>query len=290
MRKNNTYVSERSKLSLKYWFDITVIIYCLVVLGSVVIAYTITTFELVAFDYDEMDFDAILSPPLSAGHILGTDYLGRDLFSRLLLGTQAYLVPGIMAVSIAIFFGSLLGGLTVFGSKSAKKVIKISTDLLQTMPRLVLLLLVVAIFEANIYYIMLVVGITNIPTIADLISRRIDILRDKSFIEASIANGTPKYTLIVKHILWYNCRILLIGQAALGMAEAILMETSLSYLGFGVQEPTPSWGNMVQSGTNYLLQGNLWSSTIPALAIMFVLLAFYLVSEVIIKRIDRSPD
>jgi len=288
MRNNLTNRSRNKKMSLSFFMDSFIIFYCVLVIGFVLVAYTITTFELISIDYEDMDFDAILAAPLSPGHFLGTDYLGRDLLNRLLLGTQAYLVPGLMAISISLFFGSLLGSLTVFSSKHIKKIIKLSTDLLQTMPRLVLLLLVIAIFEADIYYIMLVIGITNIPTIADLVSRRIDILREKSFIEASIANGTPKHTLIVKHILWYNCRILLIGQAALGMAEAVLMETSLSYLGFGVQEPEPSWGNMVQTGTNYLLQGNLWSSTIPALAIMLVLIAFYLVAEVLIKRIDRS--
>ena len=288
MNTNSTNNSRRTNLKLRLWFENLIILYCVLVLGSLLTAYTITSLELVSIDYDDMDFDAILASPLTSGHIFGTDYLGRDIFHRLMLGTQAYLVPGLMAVTISIVCGSLLGSLTIFSGKRVKKIIKTSTDLLQTMPRLVLLLLVIAIFEANIYYIMLVIGIMNIPTIADLVSRRIDILRDKSFIEASIANATPTHTLIIKHILWYNCRVLLIGQAALGMAEAVLMETSLSYLGFGVQEPMPSWGNMVQTGTNYLLQGNLWSSTIPAIAIMLVLLAFYLIAEVVIKRIDRS--
>ncbi|HFD31874.1 MAG TPA: ABC transporter permease [Gammaproteobacteria bacterium] len=270
------------------FFEFVVLIYCILILGSVLAAYTITSFEWMTLDYEEMDFDAILAPPLTANHFLGTDYLGRDLLNRLMLGTQAYLVPGIMAVFIAIFFGSLLGSLTIFANGYFKTLIKYTTELLQTMPRLVLLLLVIAIFEPDIYYIMLVIGITNIPGIAILVSRRIDILRNKSFIEASIANGTPLGTLIFKHILWYNCRALLIAQAALGMAEAVLMETSLSYLGFGVQEPTPSWGNMVQAGTNYLLQGKLWSSSIPAIAIMLVLLALYLVADVLIKRSERK--
>ncbi|MDH5730208.1 MAG: ABC transporter permease subunit, partial [Gammaproteobacteria bacterium] len=100
-----------------------------------------------------------------------------------------------------------------------------------------------------------------------------------NFIESSIAMGLPTHLIIFKHILWYNCRSILIIQATLGMGEAILMETSLSYLGFGVQEPTPSWGNMVQAGSNYLMQGNFWPSTAPALAIMFTILGFYLLGD-----------
>jgi len=264
-----------------------ILLYCVTIIAAVFFAYIVTTFEFISIDYEDMDFDAILAPPLSSGHLLGTDYLGRDLFHRILLGTQAYLVPGLMAVGIAISFGSLIGCFTIFGDKRFKKAILFSSELLQTMPRLVLLLLFIAIFEADIYYIMLVIGITNIPTVASIVSRRVDLLRDKSFIESSIASGTPPLQLVFKHVLWYNCRILLIGQAALGMAEAVLMETSLSYLGFGVQEPIPSWGNMVQTGTNYLLQGNLWSSTIPAIAIMLVLLAFYLIADLFIKKLDR---
>jgi len=290
MTKKEIYKSKQKNTSSRSFFEGLILIYCVIILGSVFVAYTLTTFELVNVNYEDMDFDAILALPFTEGHLLGTDYLGRDIFNRLLMGTQAYLIPGLMAVSISIIFGSILGSLTIFKNRGIKRAISLSTDLLQTMPRLVLLMLIIAIFEADIYYIMLVIGVTNIPTVADLVSRRIDILRDKSFIEASIANGTPSHTLIGKHILWYNCRILLIGQASLGMAEAVLMETSLSYLGFGVQEPIPSWGNMVQTGTNYLLQGNLWSSTIPAFAIMLVLLAFYLIAEVLIKRIDKNSS
>jgi peptide/nickel transport system permease protein len=126
---------------------------------------------------------------------------------------------------------------------------------------------------------MVVVGITNVPTVASLIRGKIQFLRDKNFIEAAVAIGLNTRSIILKHILWYNCRSLLIIQATLGMAEAILIETSLSYLGFGVQEPTPSWGNMVLSGANYLLQGKFWLSTTPALAILVTILGFHLLGD-----------
>jgi len=126
---------------------------------------------------------------------------------------------------------------------------------------------------------MVVVGITGMPVIANLIAGKIAFLRQKSFIEAAHALGLPAHTVILKHILWFNCRALLVIQATLGMAEAILVETSLSYLGFGVQEPTPSWGNMVQAGANYFLQGNFWPSTAPALAILATILGFQLLGD-----------
>jgi peptide/nickel transport system permease protein len=143
----------------------------------------------------------------------------------------------------------------------------------------VLILLVIAAFKPDIYYVMVVVGITGMPVIANLIAGKIAFLRQKSFIEAAHALGLPAHTVILKHILWFNCRALLVIQATLGMAEAILVETSLSYLGFGVQEPTPSWGNMVQAGANYFLQGNFWPSTAPALAILATILGFQLLGD-----------
>jgi peptide/nickel transport system permease protein len=138
---------------------------------------------------------------------------------------------------------------------------------------------VVAGFKPDIYYIMMVVGFTNVPVVTSLIKGKIQFLKQKNFIEADIALGLPTSTIVLKHILWHNCRSLLIIQATLGMAEAILMETSLSYLGFGVQEPTPSWGNMVQSGANYFMQGKFWPSTAPALAILFTILGFHLLGD-----------
>jgi peptide/nickel transport system permease protein len=143
----------------------------------------------------------------------------------------------------------------------------------------VLILLVIAAFRPDIYYVMVVVGITRMPAIASLIAGKIAFLRQTNFIEAAHALGLPARTVILKHILWFNCRALLVIQATLGMAEAILIETSLSYLGFGVQEPTPSWGNMVQAGANYFLQGRFWPSTAPALAILATILGFQLLGD-----------
>src|SRR5438093_6227921 len=155
-----------------------------------------------------------------------------------------------------------------------------SSDLLlDSFPRLVLILLVIAAFKADIYYVMVVVGITGMPVIANLIAGKIAFLRQKSFIEAAHALGLPAHTVILKHILWLNCRALLVIQATLGMGEAILVESSFSYLGLGLQEPTPSWGNMVQAGANYFLQGNFWPSTAPALAILATILGFQLLGD-----------
>src|SRR2546426_835123 len=182
---------------------------------------------------------ARLNAPPGPGHALGTDFLGRDMLSRLILGIQAYFLPGLLAVATSLALGATLGVVAGYRNGHAEALVTYLSNLVDSFPRLVLILLVIAAFRADIYYVMLVVGITGAPAIASLIAGKIQFLRTKSFIEAAHVLGLSTRVIVAKHILWYNCAPLLIIQATLGMGEAILVETSLSYLGFGVQEPTP---------------------------------------------------
>ncbi len=259
--------------------DLAYIGYGLLIVTVVVVSYIFGAFNLLPWDPQEIDLHLMMAPPGTAGHLLGTDFMGRDMLSRLIVGIQAYFLPGLLAIFIALFCGTGLGVLAGYRGGKFDTGITYFMNLVDSFPLLVLLLLVIAAFKPDIYYIMLVVGLTNIPVVTSLIQGKIQFLRQKNFIEADIALGVPTSTIILKHILWHNCRSLLIIQATLGMAEAILMETSLSYLGFGVQEPTPSWGNMVQSGANYFMQGKFWPSTGPALAILFTILGFHLLGD-----------
>lgn len=266
--------------------DYALLAYSACIFLLVVLAYVLALCGKTPHNPDDMALNVILGKPLQDGFILGTDYLGRDILSRLIYGVEAYFLPGMLAVSIATGFGALLGALAIISRKRIRQLINFTNRFLQIIPRLVLLLLLIAIFEPGIFLIMTVIGIVNIPSVATLVSARVEILRDKRFVDFARSCGAPLHAIIFKHLLWYNCRSLLISLSAIIMAEAILLETSLSYLGFGTQEPTPSWGNMVQAGANYLLQGDIWSSTIPALAIMLVLSALYLFSHTIVRILD----
>jgi peptide/nickel transport system permease protein len=259
--------------------DLAYVGYGLLIVTLVVVSYILGSFNLLPRDPQDIDLQLMMAPPGTAGRLLGTDFMGRDVLSRLIVGIQAYFLPGLLAIFIALFFGTALGVLAGYRGEKFDTGITYFTNLVDSFPRLVLILLVIAAFKPDIYYIMLVVGLTNVPVATSLIKGKIQFLKQKNFIEADIALGVPTSTIILKHILWYNCRSLLIIRATLGMAEAILMETSLSYLGFGVQEPTPSWGNMVQSGANYFMQGKFWPSTAPALAILFTILGFHLLGD-----------
>ncbi|UCF30828.1 MAG: ABC transporter permease [bacterium] len=251
----------------------------LLVLTMVLVSYALGSLEWLPYDPQEIDLDMLMAPPGTEGHLLGTDFMGRDILSRLVLGTQAYFLPGLLSITIALTLGSLVGVLSGYWGAGFDTAATYLGNLLDSFPRLVFILLVVAAFKPDIYYIMVVVGITNVPVVSLLIRDKILSLKQKTFIEAAKALGLRNRTIIFRHILWHNCRSTLIIQATLGMAEAILIESSLSYLGFGVQEPTPSWGNMVQAGSNYFMQGQFWSSTAPALAILVTIMGFHLLGD-----------
>jgi len=259
--------------------DLLYVGYGLLIVALVLASYLMGAFGWLPHDPRQMDVGLINAPALTPDHLLGTDFLGRDLQSRLILGIQAYFLPGLLAIAISVAGGCVLGVLAGYRGGWLAAVVTYIDNLLDSFPRLVLILLVIAAFKADIYAIMIVVGITGMPETANLVAGKIAFLKQKNFIEAAHALGLPAHTVILKHILWLNCRTLLVIQATLGMAEAIIVETSLSYLGFGVQEPTPSWGNMVQAGANYFLQGNFWPSTAPALAILATILGFQLLGD-----------
>jgi peptide/nickel transport system permease protein len=268
--------------------DLFFVGYGLLIVVLVAASYAAGVFRLLPHDPEAVNLGLMLAPPGTAGHLLGTDFMGRDIFARLILGIQAYFLPGLLAIAVAIVPGTALGVLAGYGAGRADRVITWFSNLVDSFPRLVLILLIVAAFKPDIYFIMVVVGLTNVPATVSLVKVKIRFLREKNFIEAAEGLGLPRRTIVLKHILWHHCRASLIIRATLGMGEAILMETSLSYLGFGVQEPTPSWGNMVQSGANYFLQGNFWPSTVPALAILLAILGFHLLGDGLNNLLERK--
>jgi len=268
--------------------DLIYIVYGLLVLATVLVSYGLGALNWLPSDPDSMDLENMMVAPLTSGYFLGTDYMGRDLLSRLIIGIQAYFVPGLLSIFISLSLGSIMGILSGYQGGRVESVVEYFSNLIDSFPRLVLILLFIAAFTPNIYIIMIVVGLTTAPVVAGLVRGKILFLKQRNFVESAIAMGLPTYQIILKHILWYNCRSILLIQATLGMAEAILIETSLSYLGFGVQEPVPSWGNMVQSGSNYLMQGNFWPSTAPALAILATVLGFHLLGDGLNNVLERK--
>jgi len=258
--------------------DVASIGFGLFVISYLVVFFIISGTNIFVKDPMEINVSKMFQPP-SFEHILGTDYLGRDIFSRIVMGTQAFFIPGLLSITISTAFGLLFGVISGFYPRISSKIIFFVLNIIDTIPRFIFILIIIVLFSPSIYLIMAFVGITSIPKITAYIKAKVEVLMQQRFIEAGRALGLSQMTIIFKHIVWLSSKSVLIIHATLGMGEAILIETALSYLGFGVQEPVPSWGNMVAMGTDYFFQGKVWLATIPAITILFTIMGLYLLGD-----------
>ncbi len=224
-----------------------------------------------------------LQQPLWGLYLLGTDDLGRDIFSRMLQGSFVSLSIGLVAMSIAVVVGILIGATAGFfaerrfGPLSIDTLLMRFTDIVLCFPSFFLILTVVALLPANIYYIMVVLGLTSWMGIARLVRAEFLSLRKRDFVLAAIASGIPTRRLILVHILPNALGPILVA-ATISVASAILTESALSFLGFGVQPPDATWGNILADGKNYIFDAP-WMFFIPGSAIFVIVLAFNLVGE-----------
>ena len=190
------------------------------------------------YDPGEIDIENILMPP-SKAHILGTDSLGRDLFSRMLFGTRISLLVGLIAVGISAIIGIFLGSLAGYYGKWVDVLIMRFVDIMLCFPTFFLILAVIALLEPNIVNIMVIIGVTSWMGVARLIRAEILSLKERDFIYAEKAIGASDARIIVRHLI-PNAMAPVLVSITLGIAAAILVESSLSFLGIGVQPPTPS--------------------------------------------------
>jgi ABC-type dipeptide/oligopeptide/nickel transport system permease subunit len=203
-------------------------------------------------------------------HLLGTDLLGRDGLSRLLYGGRATLVIALFAVSISLLLGALLGLLSGFYGGLVDTVIMRFTDMLLAFPRILLALCVVALLGVGLENVMIAVGIAGIAGYARVVRGSVFSAKEQLYVEAARVVGCNSPRILFRHVL-PNVVAPVIVLATLDVAHAILAASSLSFLGLGVQPPTPEWGLMLNEGRNYL-QVAPWITTVPGLTIMLTVL------------------
>jgi peptide/nickel transport system permease protein len=221
--------------------------------------------------------------PIFGVYLLGTDELGRDVFARMLQGSFVSLSIGFVAVGISLSVGIVLGGLAGFygelriGFISVDTLIMRFTDVLLCFPTFFLILTVVALLPANIYNIMVVIGLTTWMGTARFVRAEFLALREQDFVVAAQALGLAEWRIIFLHMI-PNAMAPVLVSATISVATAILTESALSFLGFGVQPPFATWGNILADGKGFIFDAP-WLFFIPGFAILTVVLAFNLVGE-----------
>jgi len=229
---------------------------------------------------------SLLSP--QPEYPIGTDDLGRDVLARIMYGARISLLVGFVAVGIATLVGIVLGALAGFYGGWVDTIVMRFVDIMLCFPSFFLILAVIAFLEPSIWNIMIIIGLTSWMGVARLIRAEFLSLRQREFVLAAQALGASDGRLIFRHIL-PNALSPVLVSATLGVAGAILTESALSFLGIGVQPPTPSWGNMLITGKQ-TLGSAWWLSVFPGLAILLTVLGYNLLGEGIRDALDPRLD
>lgn len=232
---------------------------------------------------DAIDAWHVLLPP-SSEHWFGTDELGRDVLTRVIYGARVSLKVGFVAVGIAVAIGTVVGLCAGFYGGWMDALLMRLVDIMLCFPTFFLILAVIAMLEPSIWYIMVIIGLTGWMGVARLVRAEVLSLKSRDFVLAARVLGASDLRIIFRHIL-PNALSPVLVSATLGVAGAILTESALSFLGIGVQPPTPSWGNILTSGKDYI-EFAWWLSLFPGVAILVTVLSYNLVGEGIRDALD----
>lgn len=224
----------------------------------------------------KQNISASLTPP-SAEFWLGTDKLGRDIYSRILFGTRISLSVGLAVVFGAGSFGVLVGLVAGYVGGWVDEVIMRVTDIFFAFPSLILAMSIAGALGPSLVNALIAVGVVSWPIYARLIRGQVMILREQEFVVAAQAIGAPGTRIVLRHLLPNTLAPLLV-QASFDMGGVILSVAGLSFIGFGAQPPTPEWGVMISEGRNYITT-QWWLTAMPAAAILFLVAAFNLIGD-----------
>lgn len=256
-------------------------------LGVMLLLYLVTLLTPLIAPYDpaaQGDIVATRYLAPSAEHWMGTDKFGRDVYSRVLYGSRISLTIGFIAVAIAVVLGTAVGAVAGYFGGKTDSILMRFTDMMLSFPRLVLLIVVIALFTPSIWLVVVVLGLTGWMNNARIVRGEVLSLREREFIQAAKALGMGDGRIILRHVI-PNTLAPIIVSATLLIGQTILTEAALSFLGLGVQPPTASWGNMISDGRDALINA-WWIATFPGLAIVFIVTAFNLLGDGLRDALD----
>ncbi len=260
------------------------------VLIAVVVAGAVLAPLIAPFQPDEQLFDGLTlegAPlPPNATFIFGTDLLGRDLFTRILYGAQTSLIIGVVANGLALLIGTVVGIVAGYFRGWVGSVLMRFTDLMMAFPALLLAICLAAIFQPSLWIVAMVIALVNWVQTARVIYTETTSLAERDFIAAERTLGAGTGRILFRHILPHLVPTIIVW-GTLGISTTVLLEATLSFLGVGVQPPTPSWGNIIFENQTYF-QAAPWLVFIPGAAIILLALAFNLVGDALRDVLDPT--
>ncbi len=235
------------------------------------------------YNPEHTNLDLRYEPP-SPAHLMGTDSLGRDLLTRIMFGGRVSLTIGVLAMTVAITLGVLIGGMAGFYGGVPDAVLMRFVDMMLSFPRLFLLILFSVFFGGHFLTVVLLLGALSWMGVSRLIRASFLSLKERPFVEAARALGVPNRLIMLRHLL-PNALAPIIVAATLGIATAIIAESTLSFLGLGIQPPTPSWGNMLKDAQTDMVVAP-WTAVFPGLAIFMTVVAINFIGDGLRDALD----
>ncbi|MFZ2492158.1 MAG: ABC transporter permease [Thermoanaerobaculia bacterium] len=253
----------------------------------VLLAIAVAAPLLTGFGPDAIDLSSRLSPP-TEHHLLGTDDLGRDVLTRMIHGARVSLTIGIVATVISLVVGSFLGAIAGYYGGFADWAVSRLIEIVLCFPLLFLVLAIVALFQPSLYTILIALGLTSWTTEARFMRGEILRIRDLEYAQAARASGARDFRIIFRHLL-PNAVAPVLVSASFGVASAVMTESALSFLGFGVPVPTASWGSILSVAYEHV-EYAWWLALFPGLAIFTTVAAFNVLGDRLREALDPTSE